>query len=119
MVDHLSAGKDLARVLHKSAASALKRAPRTQRVWLCVRVCVFVCVRVCMIVSHESAAHILCVCYSFCNYHFFFYFMLSIFLQQVLHKSASSALKSQCHVHTVCVLLRTRRSSLLPITALF
>ena len=74
MVDHLSAGKDLARVLHKSAASALKRAPRTHCMWLYVA-CVYF--YVCMIVAHKSAAHILCVCYSFCT--FFFYFMLSFF----------------------------------------
>ena len=59
MVDHLSAGKDLARVLHKSAASALKRAPRTHRMWLYVRVCVFEFVHDC--VTQERCAHNVCV----------------------------------------------------------
>ena len=86
---------------------------------VCGYVCACVYLYFCMIVSHKSAAHILCVCYSFCTFHFFFYFMLFIFLPQVLHKGTSSALKSHWHANTVCVLLRTRRSSLLPMTALF
>ena len=58
-MDHLSAGKDLARVLHKSAASALKRAPRTHRMCFCVRVCVFVFVH--DSVTQERCAHNVCV----------------------------------------------------------
>ena len=50
-MDHLSAGKDLARVLHKSAASALKRAPRTHRMCACVFDCG----------TQEHCAHTVCV----------------------------------------------------------
>ena len=77
MVDHLSAGKDLARVLHKSAASALKRAPRTHRVWLYVRVCVFVFVHDCF--TRERRAYTVCVLF------FLYLSFLSLFLFHVIY----------------------------------
>ena len=68
-MDHLSAGKDLARVLHKSAASALKRAPSTHRMWLCVRVCVCV---------HDCDCVILFVLIIFFLFHVIYFFSTGV-----------------------------------------
>ena len=89
-------------------------AAHTPYVVVCARLCICMCAWLC----HKIAQCVYCVCVIL----FLLIISFSIkcyFFAQVLHKSASSALKSHWHAHTVCGLLRTRRSSLLPMTALF
>jgi len=85
-------------------------AAHTLYVVMCARVCICICAWLC---------HTVYVCHHFLYLAILFLFHAIYFFPQVLHKSVGSALKSPWQAHTVCVLLRTRRSSLLRMTALF